>query len=782
MSKLTPAVDRAPGHAPTPMGLLDSRLTNLLNRTQSFGLAPPIVVTGGGLVWIGLIGWLNFHASRGLDFDYFYLLICAVVGWLGGARGALACSLASVVVLVCSELAKGLAPSVWVEGCNGGVRLLAFISIGWLAAEVGRSTRDLRQAIVNRTARLEHEVTEHQQTAELLTEATEVFRQVTENIADVFWVTDTAKSQVEYISPEFEEVWGRACQTLYFSPSVWIEGIHPEDRERVTRAMFSKQVTGQYDEEYRVVRPDGSLRWVHDRAFPVRNALGAVYRLVGIAEDITERKRTEHLLQAERDVALALSSTSDLHFALERLLEVAVQLEGIDCGGVYLADAATGELSLQAHRGLSGSFAARISRYHSDATETRLARSGQSLYMRQDQIPRSLEVLWGSEGLRALAVVPIQHKGAVLGMLNLASYRYDEIFPRTRIGIELIASQAAGAIARIQAEESLRRSETQLRTIVNSAPIALLATDAKGIITFEDGQALKAMGARPGEHVRRPAAEVYAEFPSVQENLRRALSGEEFSSVLEFESTVFECRYTPLLDSARQHAGLIAVAIDVTERVRLQREILEISDREQARIGQDIHDGLCQQLIGLAICANSLEQAVKAQNQPVTDSAQKMCRMVDEAITEARGVCQGLYPIRLTTQGLPPALEDLAAGLNGRNGIACRCQLGQSGLRCDMPTATHLYRIAQEAANNAVKYSGARHIDIGLSAQDNGLKLEIRDDGHWRPPMPSRTSGMGLHIMNYRAQLLGGTFSCRGGEQGTLVSCWIPQTIPKSIE
>ena len=781
MSKLVPSVDRKFGTASTAIGLLDSRLTKLFNRIQSVGLPPRMAVTGVGLFFIGLIGWINFHSPRGLNFDYFYLLVCAVVGWMAGAPGALACSLGSVAVLVSSELVEGFSPSVWVAACNSLVRLLAFISIGWLAAEVGRGTRALQQTVERETARLEHELTEHKQTAELLSEATEVFKQVTENIADVFWVTDPAKSQVEYISPEFEELWGRSCQTLYFSASVWIEGIHPEDRERVTRAMLSEQVTGQYDEEYRVVRPDGSLRWVHDRAFPVRNQMGAVYRLVGIAEDITERKGTEHLLQAERDVAVALSSTSDLHFALERLLDVAVQLDGIDCGGVYLADPETGELNLQAHRGLSGSFAGRIARYHSDAAEARLAKSGQSLYMREDQIPRSLEVLWGSEGLRALAVVPVRHKGVVLGMLNLASYRYDEIFPRTRIGIELIASQAAGAIARIQAEESLRRSETQLRTIINSAPIALLATDAKGTITFEDGQALKAMGAQPGEHVRRPAQEVYSEFPSIQENIRRGLAGEAFSSVLEFDSTVFECRYTPLRDSTRQPAGLIAVSVDVTDRVRLQREILEISDREQARIGQDIHDGLCQQLIGLAICANSFEQSLKVQYQAGIDTAQKICRLVDEAITEARGVCQGLYPIRLTTQGLPPALEELAAEISVRHGVCCRCEVANAGLACDMPTATHLYRIAQEAVNNAVKYSGARNISIRLSRQDTGLKLEVQDDGQWRQPVAARNSGMGMHIMNYRAQLLGGSFSCHGGESGTLASCWIPETLSKNL-
>jgi len=189
---------------------------------------------------------------------------------------------------------------------------------------------------------LRSEVAQHQHTAELLSEAIQLFRQVTENIADVFWVTDATKSQVEYISPGFEQIWGKSCEEFQASPTVWQQGIHPEDRERVTRAMFRKQPRGDYDEEYRVVRPDGALRWVHDRAFPVKDESEAVYRIVGIAEDITERKRAEQLLQAERDLGAALSATSDLNLAVERLLDIAMQLEGINCGGVYLMNPGRG--------------------------------------------------------------------------------------------------------------------------------------------------------------------------------------------------------------------------------------------------------------------------------------------------------------------------------------------------------------------------------------------------------------------------------------------------------
>jgi PAS domain S-box-containing protein len=343
------------------------------------------------------------------------------------------------------------------------------------------------------------------------------------------------------------------------------------------------------------------------------------------------------------------------------------------------------------------------------------------------------------------------------------------------VGVELIASQAAGAIARIRAEESLRRSEAHLRTIINSAPIALLAADAKGTITFEDGQALTAMGVKPGEHVRHPAVEVYKDFPLMLENVRRALAGEEFSSVLEFASTVFECRYTPFRDKDRLPAGFIAVATDVTERFRLQREILEISDREQARIGQDIHDGLCQQLIGVAFNANSLEQGLAAQERPEAAMARKICARLDEAITESRCVCRGLYPIRLRTQGLVPALEELAVTTTERYQLHCRCEADRQQLPCDVTTATHLYRIAQEALNNALKHSGARNISIQIRESEGGIELQVKDDGKGLETASRRDSGMGLHIMDYRARLIGGSLQLQSDPAGTVVSCRVAQ-------
>ncbi len=120
------------------------------------------------------------------------------------------------------------------------------------------------------------------------------FRELAENINEVFWMIDPARHEMLYVSPAYEKIWGRSCESLYATPNGWLDAIHPEDRERVSQAAHDKQIAGNYDEEYRIIQPgNNSVRWIHDRAFPVRNAAGEVYRVAGTAEDITERKKIE---------------------------------------------------------------------------------------------------------------------------------------------------------------------------------------------------------------------------------------------------------------------------------------------------------------------------------------------------------------------------------------------------------------------------------------------------------------------------------------------------------
>lgn len=133
------------------------------------------------------------------------------------------------------------------------------------------------------------------------------FRQLTGNIQAVFWISAPDGRKKHYVSPGYEEVWGRTCDSLRRDPGSWLEAVHPDDSPRVTAALV-KQVWGEYDEEYRVERPDGSLRWIRDRAFPVRDQTGKVDRIVGIAQDITKQKDAEEQL---RTATVMLSSLID---------------------------------------------------------------------------------------------------------------------------------------------------------------------------------------------------------------------------------------------------------------------------------------------------------------------------------------------------------------------------------------------------------------------------------------------------------------------------------------
>jgi PAS domain S-box-containing protein len=134
-------------------------------------------------------------------------------------------------------------------------------------------------------------ITESKQAQEALQDSEERFRQLADNIREVFWMSNIDKSKIIYVSPVYEEIWGQTCSSLYASPRNWIEAIHPDDRKRVSENALTKQVTGEYDEIYRIIRPDGSIRWIQDRAFPIRDASGNIYRIVGIADDITKRKQ-----------------------------------------------------------------------------------------------------------------------------------------------------------------------------------------------------------------------------------------------------------------------------------------------------------------------------------------------------------------------------------------------------------------------------------------------------------------------------------------------------------
>ena len=221
----------------------------------------------------------------------------------------------------------------------------------------------------------------------------------------------------------------------------------------------------------------------------------------------------------------------------------------------------------------------------------------------------------------------------------------------------------------------------------------------------------------------------------------------------------------------------------IRERRKLESLVLSISEREQQRIGQDLHDGLCQQLTGVKFKNRILQQKLSDRNAPEAADAAEIESLLSDAIQQARNQALGLHPVRLEADGLKTALHELAASIRTVFGVECECAVQDSLGVDDHDVAIHFYRIAQEAISNAIKHGKAGRIHLQLAENNGMLVLNIQDNGVGISPSSPRRNGMGLHIMNYRARTLGAELSVRPGDGGgTLVSCSLKQAAPPPAE
>ncbi len=229
-----------------------------------------------------------------------------------------------------------------------------------------------------------------------------------------------------------------------------------------------------------------------------------------------------------------------------------------------------------------------------------------------------------------------------------------------------------------------------------------------------------------------------------------------------------------ILPQENQSAYIIATGIDITERKRLENAILEVSAAEQRRIGQDLHDGLGQHLTGIAFMSKVQEQKLAEKGLAEATEAARIVGLVNEAINKTRQLAHGLLPVIAEEHGLMSALKRWAAEVEELFHITCRLSEGQPVLIHDANVSTHLYRIAQEAVNNAIRHGQARNIMISLSAKRGSGTLQIKDDGSGLPESAASRSGMGIQIMNYRARMIGGSLKVETPPGGVTITCQFP--------
>jgi PAS domain S-box-containing protein len=334
-----------------------------------------------------------------------------------------------------------------------------------------------------------------------------------------------------------------------------------------------------------------------------------------------------------------------------------------------------------------------------------------------------------------------------------------------------------------------KRIENELRTQVH-----ILETMQEGVVLVDPVQHAirltnptfdRMFGYATSELLGRSIEPLFSMLTVQRRRLARALrEGSQTGEIMpvEFECArkdgtrfVAACVVTPLTINGFEH--WLAVLNDVTERKQLEREIIEIVNREQQRIGNDLHDGLGQELTGIALMLRGVAAQLRRESSAAHQDVEEVIGLVNNAIDSTRTLARGLSPVGGGRGDLLAAIQTLGARISERCGVQVSSHLNfPEALRLSETAAAHVYRIVQEALTNVARHSGARHVSIRLSTRDGELQFQVDDDGCGLPAISAgRAGGLGLKIMRYRAQMLGGDLVMESnGNGGTSVRCSCP--------
>jgi len=337
-------------------------------------------------------------------------------------------------------------------------------------------------------------------------------------------------------------------------------------------------------------------------------------------------------------------------------------------------------------------------------------------------------------------------------------------------------------------EVALLESEERMRAILETAVEGIVTIDERGIIESVNPAAERLFGYKAAEVIGRNVS-VLMPSPYREKHdgymanylrtghakiigIGREVVGQrKDGTIFPMDLAVSEVK----LADKRLFTGFVR---DITERKRLEKEVLEISEREQRRIGQDLHDGLGQHLAGIELMSQVLEEKLAAKKlKTEAVRAGEIAGHVREAISQARLLARGLSPVVLESEGLMSALRELTASTEKIFRVHCQFQCSPPVLVEEHAVATHLYRIAQEAVSNAIKHGKAKKMEIRLQAANRRTILTVKDYGVGLPKVLPEKRGMGLRIMQYRAGMIGGTLAVqRDPAGGTSVVCSLQTT------
>jgi PAS domain S-box-containing protein len=527
------------------------------------------------------------------------------------------------------------------------------------------------------------------------------------------WVSEGVQS---IFGITFPEIQARGGFDAFIEPEFM-----PQVRARRERVVRGEPTVGEV-----IVRTaSGERKWVQVHSMPVRDpATGRVTGVIGASHDITTRKvADEKLRSSEAKLRAVTESSSDWLGLFDR-----------DRKCVFLNRRIAGreppewvgravEEFVQAHDGdrLRSIFEHVIATGEPvDFEHLHVGRSG-----RRQTFQARVRPVRADEGI----------VGAVVNMTDITE------------------SQAAQIALRTQA----RILETMREGVV--------LVDADNRVRLTNPTFDTMFGYRANELIGESVTPLLGSAPASREFECSRRDGTRFMA---------SCVVTPLRMGGVDH--WLAVLNDVTERKRLEREIIEIANREQQRIGSDLHDGLGQDLTGIALMLRGIVAQLRKEGSATRLDVEDVINLVNNAIESTRALARGLSPVSTEQGGLAAALQTLAARAAERYGIRVDFRAHfVAPLQLAETAATHLYRIAQEALTNVVRHSRASEVTIELGRSGDSLELRVADNGRGFTQTTDEGSGLGLKIMRYRAQMLGGDLVLETRpDGGATVRCTCP--------
>ncbi len=392
-----------------------------------------------------------------------------------------------------------------------------------------------------------------------------------------------------YVSPAYEAIWGRTCESLYAAPRSWLDAIHPEDKERIVGAL-PKQAKGEYQEEYRILRPDGGVEWIRDRTFPIRDETGKVYRVAGIAECITAQKIADQRLTAQYAVARALSESATLVEATPKILQAISESLGWDIGALWSIDEQVDALRCVHVWHAPGIKAVSFETLSWEMVfqrgiglPGRVWAGGEPVWItditRDPNFPRA--AIAGKAGLHGALAFPIKLHAQVLGVLEFFSREIRQPDEDLLRMLGAVGSQIGQFTERKQAEEALRVAYDKIDAILVSLPCAVLIVDQDQRVVYANPLACQHFwpehGTLAGSLLHDVLPLTAVQWQRLLTDLRETTAQSRSPQEREFEARKRMYRYrlfpVTLRETHRQQAGI--VLWDITEQRLLQDQLIQ---------------------------------------------------------------------------------------------------------------------------------------------------------------------------------------------------------------